>query len=337
MIRYFLVVLAMGWGLAQYTTAAETLPETIAEVQPKVVKLFGAGGLRNLAAYGTGLSVSPEGHIVTVWSHLLDNDVVTVVLWDGRRFYGKLVGADSAHDVAVIKIEAEGLPHFDLNDAASAGPGARVLAFSNMFKVATGDEPASVQAGVIAAVTDLSARRGRYEVPYHGPVYVVDAVTNNPGSAGGALTTRDGRLLGMIGRELMNSDTNTWLNYSVPISEIRSVVEDIISGTYRQPDPLASTEDNSGSVRLADLGLILVPDVVYRTPAYVDAVLPDSPAAKLGLAPDDLIVFANGELVHSIRAFHEVLTRLMPGDDLTLVIRRDDSLKTLTLRIPLNQ
>ena len=73
-----------------------------------------------------------------------------------------------------------------------------------MFKVATGDEQVSVLHGVIAARTKLTARRGNYETPYNGPVYVVDAITNNPGSGGGVLTTADGVLLGMIGKELRN-------------------------------------------------------------------------------------------------------------------------------------
>lgn len=328
-----LALLPLFWTGA---SGADSIPDTIAEVQPKVVKLFGAGGLQSLAAYGTGFLVSAEGHIVTVWSHLLDNDVVTVVLSDGRRYFGKVVGADSSKDVAVLKIEAEGLPFFDLaqqGTTTTAGPGARVLAYSNMFKVATGDEPLSVQQGVISARSNLKARRGRYEVPYKGTVYVVDAVTNNPGAAGGVLTTLDGRLLGIIGRELVNSDTNTWFNYTVPIAEIRPSVEDIIAGKWTREDPLAGTE-MTGGVKLADLGIILVPDVVYRTPAYVEAIAPESPAAALDLKPDDIIVFANGELVPSIRALNQVLSGVAPGDDVTLVVRRGDSLKTVTLRAP---
>ena len=66
-----------------------------------------------------------------------------------------------------------------------AEAGTRVLAFSNLFGVATGDEPASVQHGIVAVKTRLEPAAASFETPYHGPVYVLDAMTNNPGAAGG--------------------------------------------------------------------------------------------------------------------------------------------------------
>src|SRR5215470_1039049 len=70
--------------------------------------------------------------------------------------------------------------------------------------------------GTIAATTTLAARRGAYETPYQGPVYVLDAMTNNPGAAGGALTNSRGQLLGMLGKQLRSSRNNTWLNFALP-------------------------------------------------------------------------------------------------------------------------
>ena len=102
---------------------AQSSGETITSVSPKVVKIFGAGGGQKLHAYGSGFLVSDKGHIVTVWSHILDGDTVNVVLHDWRRFEGKVVGAEPPLDMAVLKIEAEGLPYFDLAQAAAAGPG----------------------------------------------------------------------------------------------------------------------------------------------------------------------------------------------------------------------
>ena len=316
-------------------SAAESLSETIQSVQPKVVKIFGAGGLKNLANYGTGVIVSPDGHIATVWNHLLDSDVVSVVLHDGRRFFGRVVGTDSRKDVAVLKIDAEELPFADLNETVQVGPGAAVLAFSNVFKVATGDEPVTVMQGVVSAKTELAARRGRYKVPYEGEVYLVDAVTNNPGAAGGVLTTADGRLLGMLGRELKGNN-NTWLNYAIPFSALKQPIEDIIAGKFtRRNDLLAIDGQNSETVySTLDFGFLLVPDVVARTPAYIDDVVDESEAAEQGLRPDDLIVFANGELVQSISTLSDVLGQLVPGDDLQLIVRRGDDLITVTFIVP---
>lgn len=309
--------------------------DAIQQVQLRMVKLYGAGGLKNLASYGTGFLVSPDGHIVTVWSHLLDADTVAVVLHDGRRFFGRVIGTDSRKDLAVLKIDVADLPYFDLNQATSTGPGSLVLAFSNMFKVAVGDEPVTVTHGVVSARTDLSARRGRYQAPYSGPVYILDAVTNNPGAEGGVLTTYDGKLLAMLGRQVRSDENNVWINYAMPISELRTSIEDIIAGRLHRTDPLmANTKVAGQGFKGLDFGLVLVPDVVFRTPAYIETVVEDSQAAKAGLKADDLIVFANGELVPSIRNFETVLRNLAPGDDLQLVVRRESELVSVTFRVP---
>ena len=332
-IAFFAIVLTANLCSAQSTS------QTIATVAPKVVKIFGAGGSKNLYAYGSGFLVSPQGHIVTVWSHILDSDSVSVVLHDGRRFEGKVIGAEPPLDLAVLKIEAEGLPFFDIGMATSAGPGTRVLGFSNAFKVATGDEPVSVIHGVIAAKTTLAARRGAFDAPYAGPVYVIDAVTNNAGAAGGVLTTWDGRLIGMIGKELRNAQTNTWLNYVMPIGELQETVGQIISGRFSSTKRDDDGDENSIRSKprrydAADFGIITIPDVIARTPAYIDRVLPGSLAEAAGLQPNDLILFVRDDLVQSCQMLKEELGRLENGDQLKLVVRRDDQLMTVTIAVP---
>ncbi len=334
--------LMLGWASLWLAAApmpfawGQTSLDTIDAVAPKLVKIFGAGGRKNLYAYGSGFLVSPQGHIATVWSHILDGDAVTVVLHDGRRFMGTIVGAEPSMDLAILKIDAEDLPHFDLTqETGEAGPGASVLAFSNVFKVATGDEPVSVMHGVIAAKTKLAARRGVFDAPYSGPIYVVDSVTNNSGAAGGVLTTRDGRLLGMLGKELKNNVTHTWLNYVVPVSELRTPIEEIVTGRFK-PRPRPEDEPAVTVRRFAprDFGLVMVPDVVARTPAYIDRVIPGSAAADAGLRTNDLVVFVGDRVIPSCRVLLEELGRLEPGDPLTMVVRRDDQLVTVTLTTP---
>lgn len=317
---------------------AQSTADAIAEVAPKVVKIFGAGGRKNLYGYGSGFLVSGEGHIVTVWSHILDGDSVTVVLHDGQRYEGRVLGAEPTLDLAVLKIDAEALPHFNITKpVATVAPGARVLAFSNVFKVATGDEPVSVIHGVIAAQTTLSARRGVFDAPYSGPVYVVDAVTNNSGAAGGVLTTRSGQLLGMLGKELKNNTTHTWLNYVVPISQLQMSITEIQTGKFA-PRKTADEEDSSpGSPRRyapRDFGLVMLPDVVTKTPAYVDRVLPGSAAAEAGVMTDDLVLFVGEQLVSSARALRDELGRLEAGDRMKLVVRRGDQLLTFEFTVP---
>ncbi|MBW3539725.1 MAG: S1C family serine protease [Planctomycetes bacterium] len=314
---------------------AQSAAETIQSTLPKVVKIFGSGGIRGLASYSTGFLVSADGHIATIWSHVLDQDDVAVVLNDGRRYEAKVLAAEPQLDLAILKIKEEGLnlPHFNMaEDAGTAAVGDRVLAFSNMFKVATGDEPVSVLHGVVSAKWDLTARRGRFEVPYQGEVYVVDAITNNSGSGGGVLMSRDGKLLGMIGKELRNAESNTWINYAVPVQELAEPIAQIVeTGVYVQREK--PDEENPGRYRPLDFGLVMVPDVVFRTPAYVDAVLPNSPAAKAGLAPDDLVLFVNEELMQSVRDLRNTLGYLEAGDTLRLIVQREGRLVTVELPV----
>ena len=135
----------------------------------------------------------------------------------------KLVSREPELDVALVKIESKGLEldhYFDVSVAARrpvAEPGTGVLAFSNQFQIATRDEPMSVQRGVVAAYSKLYGRIGVFQHMYRGDVYVIDAITNNPGAGGGLITTRKGEPIGLIGKELRNELTNTWINYAIPI------------------------------------------------------------------------------------------------------------------------
>ncbi|MEX2118042.1 MAG: trypsin-like peptidase domain-containing protein [Pirellulales bacterium] len=316
-------------------TSAPSFAGVIQEVQPKIVKIFGAGGFRGLEAYQSGFLISAEGHILTAYSYVLDSDVIAVTLDDGRRFDATLLGADPRMELALLKIDARGLPHFDLAQAATAETGSRVLAFSNLFGVATGDEPASVQHGTVAVKSRLEARRGVYETPYTGPAYILDAMTNNPGAPGGALTDRQGRLLGMLGKELRNSLNNTWLNYAIPVEEMTSTVAQIREGKFI---PSSAGDDQSPPEQPLNshlLGLALVPDVLERTPPFIDAVHEGSPAAAAGLRPDDLVLFVNDRLVQSCKTLVIELGQIDRADKIKLtVIRGGQELIDVELAAP---
>ena len=294
--------------------AKRTVRSVVAEVsnlvQPKLVKIYGAGGLVQLEGYQTGVLISSQGHVLTVWSTVLDTDA-TVVLFDGRRFRAELLGADLRLEIAVLKIDASELEFFELKSDADAAAGTRILAFSNLFNVASGGEPCSVQRGIVAAKTSLAARRGTYNSPYKGPVLVLDAVTNNPGAAGGVIVDYRGKWLGLLGKELRSASSNTWLNYAIPVSVLTEPVGKILSG---QSNLLAAAEDENKS--LPDgltpevLGLVLVPDVLEKTPPFVDSVLPRSSAEQAGVRPDDLVMYVGEVLTPSCGRMREELRRL---------------------------
>ena len=310
-----------------------SIPDAIDRVQPKMVKIYGAGGFRGMEAYQSGILISPEGHILTAFSHVLDTEFITAVLADGGKFQAKLLGADPRLDVAVLKIDAAGLPYFDLRKAVKVEAGQRVLAFSNIFGVATGNEPASVQKGTVSVVTRLEARRGAFETPYRGPVYVLDMTTNNSGAAGGALVTRQGELAGMLGKEIRNATNDTWLNYAVGIEELRPFVDDIRAGKFVARPDVETDARPQRLLDLASLGIVLIPDVLDRTPPYVDHVRPGSPAAAAGIRPDDLILLLGDRLVQSCKALASDLERVDDEDAIKLTVLRGQELIEVPLRL----
>jgi serine protease Do len=334
-ICFVLICTIVTGTSAKELNAGEDVSAINSKTQPKIVKIFGAGGFSNLKGYGTGFLISPQGHIVTIWSHVLDASSTSVILHDGRRFEAKIVGVEPAQDIGILKIEAVDLPYFDLKKAVSASPGNRILGFSNMFKVATGDEPVSLLHGVVAAKTKLIARRGNYDMPYDGEVYILDAITNNPGAAGGVVTNYQGELFGIIGKELRDKRSQAWINYAIPVIDIRDTVEEIITGKYKPKKSIDEAPVVLRNYDPIDFGMVMVPNIIPKTPPYLDSVLKASAASQAGLKPDDLIVFINDELVQSVTDVLNQLGKLESGDQVKVVIRRSNTLVTATFDVQL--
>ena len=245
-MRHLLVLLVVGCLMLAATAVAgePTTPQQVAAAAArKVVKIYGAGGVQGLEGYQSGIIISPDGRIATALSTVLDSDGLDCVLDDGRRFEARLIGVDPQRELAVLAIEAVDLPAFTPREERVAA-GTRVLAISNLFGVAVGDERASVQRGVVAAVVPLEARRGSYEVPYRGKVYILDCTTNNPGAPGGAVVDWRGRLIGMLGKELRASGSGIWLNYAIPAESLATGYAEIIAGTAA-PDAAGPGNDVS--------------------------------------------------------------------------------------------
>jgi serine protease Do len=297
----------------------------------RVVKLYGAGGIRGLESYQTGILVSPSGHILTVLSTAIDSEVIDCVLDDGRRYTAILVGADLRRELAVLKIDGTNLPFFKLSaDSPRQVVGTRVLALSNLFGVAVGDERVSIQQGVIAAHVPLRARRGSHEAAYRGDVYILDCTTNNPGSPGGCLITWQGNCIGMLGKELRSAENATWLSYAIPTNELALGLEAILSG--RNNESLAGEKEVS-DFDIRSLGLELVPDLLNLTPPFVEAIVPNTQAAETDLQADDLIVAVGNRTVTSQRGLRQELSYLIPGDPIQLNIIRNGRIVLVDLGV----
>ncbi|HVS34393.1 MAG TPA: trypsin-like peptidase domain-containing protein [Gemmataceae bacterium] len=339
--------------------ADEAATKEIAEVNKKIVKVWGSGGLHGLPGFGTGFLISGDGYILTADAQLLDTRDLRVHLWDGTKYHAEVIAQEPELDVALIKIKPasdadkiEDLPHFDLEETAKRPPvdvGTEVLAFSNCFEIATRNDPVSVQHAYVTAFAKLQGRNGFYEMPYNGKVYMVDAVTNNPGAAGGALTTRKGELIGMIGRGLRNELTGTWMNYSIPINAAAEVtqpdgkvVKTSIVDVWLQKEKYIKANANGQQTKPGrtfdrilreTTGIVLVADPVDITPPYIDDVVPGSPAAQAGMRSDDLIVYVGGVSVKTVDDYKQMMFHYPPGQKVQLELRRGDTLMTVELTL----
>ena len=313
------------------TTQVNAQSDVVKAVLPATVKIVGSGGLRGLEAYQSGIIISSEGHILTAWSYVLDSEA-TVTTNAGERFECMLLGYDAKLEIAILKVEAQGLPKIDLATAVDPPVGSHVITFCNCYGVAACDEPVSVQRGVVSAKTKLAAKRGSWQTPYTDDAYILDAITSNPGSAGGIVCDTKGRPIGLIGKESRDARTGLWLSYAIPFSKLNDSVNRILDGKNFQ-------DQNVTSRRTAEpldpelLGFALVPEVLNRTPPYIELVREKSVADKAGLLADDLIIEINGLPTASVQDVAKRLGQVDRDSPVTIVIQRGSEFLSVTMSL----
>jgi len=323
--------------------AAHPLAELVSTILARVVRLYGASIGRE-PGYGAGVLVSADGKVVTVLSLLIESPSVQAITADGRRWRATVKARDERRHLALLQLEAPGnpdgsdpseveaprasFPFFAPGDSTALPRGAQVLAAANPFNIAEGNEAVSVTLGTFSGRSRLSARRGTQPFPYHGEVLVLDSVTSNPGSPGGAVIDLEGRWIGLIGKRVHSTFTNTSLNYAVPVEEVVSFLSEAEGGEVAERTEPGG-EPYHG-IRFFELGY-------NRKLLYVESVRPNSPAERAGLRPDDLIMSVDGQPVSGLKQFRELMTKFKPGDQTTLVIKRGDRLERTTLVLEARQ
>jgi len=303
----------------------------------RVVKLYGASVGRT-EGFGSGVLVSPDGSVVTVLSMMLEAAGLRVVTSDGTVYPATVVRRDETTQLALLKLDLRGahdkgvpiFPCFAPSSSDDVLPGDPVLAVANPFKVAEGDEAVSVMLGVLSTRTMLDARRYAQEYPYEGHVLVVDAITANPGAAGGALLTRDGRWIGLIGRIAQSNLTATRLNFAIPSEVVAAFLRGEPAPTTSVP---AASRPTAALPRAGYHGIKPFELGYRRKLVYVDRVARGSPAEKAGLRKDDLIVSIDGSAVPRLRVFREIMNRRFAGDQITLVVKRKSELLAVKLTL----
>jgi len=266
-------------------------------------------------AQGSGFLVSGDGVILTN-AHVVDGaKEVTVKLSDHREYKAKVLGADRSSDIAVLKIDAHGLPYVRIGNSDKLGVGDYVLAIGEPFGL---EETAT--AGIVSA-------KGR-SLPGDGyvPFIQTDAAVN-PGNSGGPLFDADGSVVGINAQIYSNSGGYQGVSFAIPIN-LAVQVEDQIVKTGKVAHARLGLEIQTLDQSLADSFKLPAPDG-----ALVAKVDPDSAAARAGIKVGDVILKYNGETIVDAGQLSAHVGQAMPGDKATLDVWRDGKTSTLTATI----
>ena len=325
--------------LLLFSQDSKAQSDPVAEARQRIVKIYGAGGIRGLEGYQSGLLVSKDGLVATVDSLVLEEGEALVVLADGSRYSGILKSVDRLTGLALLQLSIEGrsLDAFRLDQESLVEPslGTVVFALSNAFNIAAGAEPITLQRGMVSAAIGLDSLQAERAFPRLGKAFLTDAITSNPGAAGGAIISHDGQLLGIIGPETESPLTGTWMNYAISVGTLQEAVSRMESGVLNsKPDDLADFETKAvwESDGLRELGILFVPSLTIRTPPYVEHVVDQSPADLVGLQVDDLLLAIDGKQTSNApQAIQSMLKQWHSGAQLRLSVLREGKVVVLTL------
>jgi serine protease Do len=264
-------------------------------------------------AAGSGFIVSSDGYILTNAHVVKGADEVVVKLIDKRKFTAKVVGADSRTDVAVIKIQAGNLPAVKLGDPTKLRVGEAVVAIGSPFGFEN-----SVTAGIVSA-------KGR-SLPSESYVpFIQTDVPINPGNSGGPLFNMKGEVVGINSQIYSRSGGYMGVSFAIPIDVAMEVAKQLETG---------------GKVSRGWLGVVIQEVTADLAESFgldrprgalVSQVQPDSPAAKAGLQPADVILEFNGKPVENSGDLPRMVGMAKPGTSIPVQVWRRGKLQSLSI------
>jgi serine protease Do len=269
---------------------------------------------------GSGVIITPDGTIVTN-NHVIDGATdIKVDLADKREFQAKVIGRDANTDIAVLKIEASGLPTLAIGDSSKLQVGDVIFAIGEPFGLG-----GTATMGIVSATG-----RGGLGIENYEDFIQTDAAIN-PGNSGGAMIDLHGDLIGINTAILSGSNGggNQGIGFAIPINMARSVMDQIV---------------NHGKVVRGYLGLFpqdvtpaLAKQFGLNGPggALISGLKPDAPAARAGLKNGDVILKLNGQPVESANQLRLRISQTAPGTSVKLEISREG--KTQDVNVTLGE
>src|SRR6266404_9800468 len=258
---------------------------------------------------GSGVIISPDGYIVTN-NHVVDGSTdINVTLGDRRILPAKLVGTDPLTDLAVIKVNATGLPSVPWGDSTQLHPGQTVLAFGNPFGLRF-----TVTRGIVSALNRPNPSATDRRKP--GQFIQTDAAIN-PGNSGGPLVNARGEVVGINTFLISGSGTFSGMGFAIPTQIVRPTVDNLIkfgkvSHGYMGIGISDVTPENSKFF-----------DLKKAEGAVVTQVEPNSPGAKAGLKTGDVITQLDGKAVNDAGELQVEVGQKRPGTTIKLEVIRE--------------
>lgn len=274
---------------------------------------------------GSGVIVSQDGYIVTNNHVVQDADEIQVVLNNNKSYKAKVIGKDKDTDIALIKVEAEGLPSINFANSDSALVGEWVLAVGNPFNLAS-----TVTAGIISAkgrnINMLNGDAANTSNTSIESFIQTDAAVN-PGNSGGALVDINGNLVGI--NTAIASPTGSYAGYSfaVPSNIVKKVIFDLQKFGVTQRGFLGVSIRTMDDATAKELGF----DKPYGV--YVDNVNTGSSASEGGLKNKDVITKINGFPVNSSPELQEQVAQHRPGDKIQVEYIRNGKTETTSVTL----
>src|SRR5438552_1512034 len=273
---------------------------------------------------GSGFIVSPDGYILTNNHVVAGADRVTVKLYDKREFTAKVAGTDPNTDVAVIKIDAHGLPTVAFGNSDSTRVGEWALAIGNPLGEAFAF---TVTAGIVSAKGRLL---GGLPQPRYGiQDFIQTDAAINPGNSGGPLVDIRGQVIGI--NAAIASETGYYAGYgfAIPINLARTVMDQLVKTGHVERAVMGIGILDADENDAAAVGLKQITGVVVKS--YTDD---DSPAKKAGIQLGDVIVALDGQPIDNTPQLQQKVAFKNPGESVEItVLRQGGERKTLTVRL----
>ncbi len=296
--------------------------EVIEHVAVDVYEQFfgGRSGQRSAAGLGSGFIVKSDGTIVTNAHVISGATKISVALRDGTTYPAKLLGSDEANDLAVIKIDAKGLPVAPLGGSSNLIIGEWAIAIGNPYGFLLANSEPSVTAGVVSGTGRNLAAASEGSGVYVDMIQTDAAI--NPGNSGGPLVNAAGEVIGVNSSIFSPSGGSIGLGFAIPINRAKRVTDDLLAhGVVRRPWIGIQPQLTNASGRGPATGVV------------VASVVQGSPAAQAGIRDGDIVVKSRERVLHNPYDWFAELLELRVGETVKLTVRRNGRESLVAVRV----